>query len=66
MSSLIGDRSGNRGRCAGCCRQVYSLVDLTNQKTIKTGYLLSMKDLNTSNNIENMLIEIGKNGRLIS
>lgn len=54
MSSLIGDRSGNRGRCAGCCRQVYSLVDLTHQKTIKTGYLLSMKDLNTSNNIENM------------
>lgn len=54
MSSLIGDRSGNRGRCAGCCRQVYSLLDLTNKKIIKSGYLLSMKDLNTSQNIEDL------------
>jgi len=54
MSSMIGERSGNRGRCAGCCRQVYSLIDLSNNKTIKTGYLLSMKDLNTSNNIKEM------------
>lgn len=55
MSSMIGDRSGNRGRCAGCCRQVFSLIDNTNNNTtIKQGYLLSMKDLNTSNYIKDM------------
>lgn len=54
MSSMIGDRSGNRGRCAGCCRQLYTLVDLNNNKNIKTGYLLSMKDLNTSNYLKDL------------
>lgn len=54
MSSMIGERSGNRGKCAGCCRQVYSLIDKTNNKVIKTGYLLSMKDLNTSNYINDL------------
>lgn len=54
MSSMIGERSGNRGRCAGCCRQVYSLIDLTNNKKIKVGYLLSMKDLNVAKYIKNM------------
>ena len=54
MSSMIGERSGNRGKCAGCCRQVYSLIDKTNNKVIKTGYLLSMKDLNTSNYINEL------------
>lgn len=51
MSSMIGERSGNRGRCAGCCRQLYTLIDTTNNKNIQNGYLLSMKDLNISNNI---------------
>lgn len=54
MSSMIGDRSGNRGRCAGCCRQIYSLYDKDNSTPIKTGYLLSMKDLNTSEHIKDM------------
>jgi putative protease len=27
MSSLIGGRSGNRGKCAQPCRMTYSLVD---------------------------------------
>ena len=48
MSAAIGERSGNRGRCAGCCRKLYTLIDLDNNKKIKTGYLLSMKDLNLS------------------
>lgn len=55
MSSMIGDRSGNRGRCAGCCRQIYTLIDETNDKEIKKGYLLSMKDLNTADYLKNML-----------
>lgn len=54
MSSIIGDRSGNRGRCAGCCRQIYTLIDETNNEDVKKGYLLSMKDLNTANYLKNM------------
>lgn len=51
MSALIGNRSGNRGTCAQCCRQPYSLE--INNKEVDSGYLLSTKDLNT-------LINIGK------
>lgn len=47
MSGLIGYRSGNRGRCVGSCRKPYELVDITNQKSYGSSYLLSMKDLNT-------------------
>lgn len=52
MSSAIGERSGNRGRCAGCCRKLYTLEDTVTKEEIKTGYLLSMKDLNVSRNIK--------------
>ncbi|MFA6842985.1 MAG: peptidase U32 family protein, partial [Bacilli bacterium] len=45
MSSLIGKRSGNRGRCAGACRMEYTLTDLTDD--IGTKYFLSTKDLCT-------------------
>ena len=45
MSALIGNRSGNRGTCAQCCRQPYSLE--INNKEVDDGYLLSTKDLNT-------------------
>lgn len=54
MSASLGERSGNRGRCAGCCRKLYTLLDLDNKTKIKTGYLLSMKDLNLSSYIDNM------------
>lgn len=54
MSSMIGERSGNRGKCAGCCRQVYSLIDNNENRAIKTGYLLSMKDLNVSRDINEL------------
>lgn len=52
MSAAIGERSGNRGRCAGCCRKLYTLIDTKSNKRIKSGYLLSMKDLNVSKNIK--------------
>lgn len=42
-SSLIGGRSGNRGKCAQGCRLPYELLE--NNKTIDKGYLLSPRDL---------------------
>lgn len=48
MSSLIGGRSGNRGRCAQPCRLPYELVDERGKNLLSAGrYLLSPKDLNT-------------------
>jgi putative protease len=44
MSSFMGGRSGNRGRCAQPCRMLYSLQD-ENGKSYPPQYLLSMKDL---------------------
>ena len=49
MSSMIGGRSGNRGRCAQPCRLPYNLVD-ENGKNILDNvgeYILSPKDLNS-------------------
>ena len=54
MSSMIGERSGNRGRCAGCCRKPYSLIDRESKEVIAKGYLLSMKDLNLSDKVQDM------------
>ena len=58
MSSMIGARSGNRGKCAQSCRLPYELIDTTINKTIDKGYLLSPKDLCGLDFIPN-LIDIG-------
>ena len=49
MSSMIGGRSGNRGRCAQPCRLPYTLVDKNNNNVLKDAgqYLLSPRDMNT-------------------
>lgn len=44
FSSLVGGRSGNRGKCAQPCRLPYELVQNGNE-TIDKGFLLSTKDL---------------------
>ena len=54
MSSMLGGRSGNRGECAGSCRLPYTLTK--GDKVIsKKKYLLSMKELNTSSKIKELL-----------
>lgn len=47
MSSIIGQRSGNRGKCAGTCRLPYELINKTENKLLDKGYLLSSKDVCT-------------------
>lgn len=53
MSSVIGGRSGNRGRCAQPCRLKYSLLE--NGNSVYEGYLLSPKDLNLSEMLDKVL-----------
>lgn len=54
MSSQIGNRSGNRGECAGSCRLPYSLK-YKNETLINNKYLLSTKELNTSSKFQEIL-----------
>lgn len=55
MSSIIGQRSGNRGKCAGTCRLPYELINKENNKTVDKGYLLSSKDVCTLDIIPELL-----------
>ncbi len=52
MSSMLGGRSGNRGRCAGTCRLPFSLKG---QKNNKNPYALSLKDLCTIEQLPEIL-----------
>ena len=58
MSSILGGRSGNRGKCAQPCRMTYSIVDYEKGEVIfdewKDKYLISTKDLNTLEYIESI------------
>ncbi|OPY58606.1 MAG: putative protease YhbU precursor [Pelotomaculum sp. PtaU1.Bin035] len=59
LSSMIGGRSGNRGRCAQPCRLRYVLVDekgrsLVGHKEVGD-YLLSPRDLNMSRHLPDLI-----------
>lgn len=54
MSSMLGERSGNRGECTGCCRLPYTLYD-KDKKISNNKYLLSTKELNTSTEFDKLL-----------
>ena len=45
LSSVIGNRSANRGECAQPCRMKYSLYDKTDKEIVRNKYLLSKKDI---------------------
>lgn len=55
FSSLVMNRSGNKGKCAQLCRLPYELYE--NDRKVKTdgSYLLSTKELNTSKYIKDIL-----------
>lgn len=56
MSSMIGGRSGNRGRCAQPCRMEYTLKGEKSGET--KGHLLSPKDMCTIEDVED-IVETG-------
>lgn len=55
LSEALSGRSANKGVCAQYCRLPYTLVDAEGEEIVKKKHLLSMKDLNLSNNLEDML-----------
>jgi 23S rRNA 5-hydroxycytidine C2501 synthase len=58
LSYAIGGRSGNRGQCAQPCRRAYSLVDGNGQTLVQDRHLLSIRDLNLSGRLRE-LVEVG-------
>ena len=58
FSSMVGERSGNRGRCAQPCRLPYSLAEKGRNSQNGEVYPLSLKDMCTINIIPE-LIEAG-------
>jgi len=53
FSSMIGGRSGNRGKCAQSCRLPYRLLE--NDTEIDKGYLLSPRDLCSLENLKELI-----------
>lgn len=53
-SFMEGGRSANRGECAQICRLPYDLVDVDGNVLVKGKHLLSLKDLNRTDSIQQM------------
>lgn len=48
-------RSANRGECSQSCRLSYTLEDRSGKQLVKDKYLLSLKDLNLSESLEDLI-----------
>ena len=55
LSQCIGNRSANRGACAQPCRLPWDLLDADGKVLIKNRHLLSLKDLNNSAHLEELM-----------
>ena len=55
LSQFIGNRSANRGACAQPCRLPWDLLDADGKVLIKNRHLLSLKDLNNSTHLEELI-----------
>ena len=51
LSQKIAQRSANRGCCAQACRSLYTLEDSAGKELVRDFPILSLKDLNLSNHI---------------
>ena len=54
LSEHISGRSANRGACIQACRSRYDLVDATGKVLVRDKALLSLKDYNLKNRIEEL------------
>ena len=55
LSHAIGRRSANRGACAQPCRLAWNLEDESGNVLLANRHLLSLKDMNNSANIEQLI-----------
>lgn len=55
LSHTMTGRSANRGECAQPCRLPYDLEDANGEIIAKNKYLLSLKDLNLSSSIDELI-----------
>ena len=55
LSHVIGGRSANRGACAQPCRLAWNLENAEGKRLISNRHLLSLRDLNNSKNIEELI-----------
>jgi Collagenase and related proteases len=55
ISQALYGRSANRGECAQVCRLPFNLVDAKGEVIVRNKHLLSLKDLNQSDNLEAMI-----------
>ena len=56
LSYAVTGRSANRGECAQCCRLPYTMTDSTGSIVSENKHLLSLKDMNRSNDLEAMMV----------
>ncbi|MBR2051028.1 MAG: U32 family peptidase [Bacteroidales bacterium] len=55
LSHVIGGRSANRGACAQPCRLSWNLENAEGKRLATNRHLLSLRDLNNSKNIEELI-----------
>lgn len=55
LSEALSGRSANRGACAQYCRLPYTMVDADGKEIVKGKHLLSLKDMNRSDQLEALL-----------
>ena len=55
LSHVIGGRSANRGACAQPCRLAWNLENAEGKRLVSNRHLLSLRDLNNSKNIEELI-----------
>lgn len=55
LSAALNGRSANRGECAQYCRLPYTMVDADGREIVAGKHLLSLKDMNRGDQLEDLL-----------
>ncbi len=55
LSAAMNRRSANCGECAQCCRLPYTMVDAEGREVVRDKHLLSLRDMNRSEELEALL-----------